>query len=97
MTTATGRAANWRSAGACLHADPDIFFPISLHGDQVTVAKAICAGCPVRRECLEYAQANDPIYGIWGGTTVADRQRARRREQRAARARARAAQASLAS
>jgi WhiB family transcriptional regulator, redox-sensing transcriptional regulator len=94
MMIATGRAGNWRSAGACMHADPDLFFPISMTGRaaaQIAAAKAICAGCPVRRECLDYAQANEPIYGIWGGTTADDRQRARRREQRAARARARAA------
>jgi WhiB family redox-sensing transcriptional regulator len=99
MTTATGRAADWRSAGACLHADPDLFFPISLTeraAEQIAAAKAICARCPVRRECLEYAEAHDPMYGIWGGTTVTDRQRTRRRQQRAARARARAARAAAA-
>jgi WhiB family redox-sensing transcriptional regulator len=93
MTTATGRANDWRSASACLHADPDLFFPISMTGravEQTAKAKAICTGCAVRRQCLEYARAHGPFYGIWGGTTVEERQQARRREQRAARARARA-------
>jgi len=93
MTTATRPAANWRSAGACLNADPDLFFPISMTGramEQIAKAKSICAGCAVRARCLEFAQANDPIYGIWGGTTPEERQRVRRRERRAARARARA-------
>jgi WhiB family transcriptional regulator, redox-sensing transcriptional regulator len=88
MITATARAG-WRAAGACLNADPDLFFPISASGrslPQITRAKAICANCPVRRECLEFAQANDPIYGIWGGTTPEERARTRRREQRARRA-----------
>lgn len=92
MTTATGLRANWRAAGACLHADPDLFFPISMTGravEQVAKAKSICARCEVRTQCLEFAQANDPIYGIWGGTTPEERQRVRRRERRAARARAR--------
>ncbi len=94
MTTATGRAADWRSAGACLHADPDLFFPISLTGraiEQIAMAKAICAGCDVRRQCLEFAQAQDAIHGIWGGTTPEERQRIRRRERRAARVRAKTA------
>jgi WhiB family transcriptional regulator, redox-sensing transcriptional regulator len=93
MSTATGYAANWRSASACLHADPNIFFPISTTGraiEQIAKAKAVCAHCPVRGQCLEYAQSHDPIYGIWGGTTAEERQRARRREQRATRTRERA-------
>jgi WhiB family redox-sensing transcriptional regulator len=94
MTTATGHATDWRSAGACLDADPDLFFPISMTGralDQIAKAKAICAGCRVRAECLEFAQTHDSTYGIWGGTTPEDRQRVRRRERRAARAEARSA------
>lgn len=94
MTTATGHAADWRSGGACMNADPDLFFPISMTGralEQIAKAKAICAGCAVRGKCLEFAQDHDSMYGIWGGTTLQDRQRLRRREQRAARARARSA------
>jgi WhiB family transcriptional regulator, redox-sensing transcriptional regulator len=85
--TATGSAANWRSAGACLSADPDLFFPISSAGpgeQQIARAKMICAGCQVRQECLEFALAHDQVYGIWGGTTPEDRQRERRRKRRAA-------------
>ena len=85
--TATRSAANWRSAGACLSADPDLFFPISSAGPgerQIARAKMICAGCQVRQECLEFALAHDQVYGIWGGTTPEDRQRARRRKRRAA-------------
>jgi WhiB family transcriptional regulator, redox-sensing transcriptional regulator len=92
--TATGSAANWRSASACLSADPDLFFPISTKGlgeKQIARAKRICAGCPVRRECLEFAQAHDLTHGIWGGTTPEDRQRERRRKRRAAAAAARRA------
>ena len=85
--TATGSAANWRSAGACLSADPDLFFPISPVGlgeRQIARAKTICAGCQVRRECLEFAISNGQVHGIWGGTTPEDRQRERRRQRRAA-------------
>jgi WhiB family transcriptional regulator, redox-sensing transcriptional regulator len=85
--TATGSAANWRSAGACLSADPDLFFPISTTGPaekQIAKAKMICSGCTVRLECLEFAMTHDQVYGIWGGTTAEDRQRQRRRKRRAA-------------
>jgi WhiB family transcriptional regulator, redox-sensing transcriptional regulator len=85
--TATGSAANWRSAGACLSADPDLFFPISTTGPaekQIARAKVICSGCTVRLECLEFAMTHDQVYGIWGGTTAEDRQRQRRRKRRAA-------------
>jgi WhiB family redox-sensing transcriptional regulator len=78
---------NWRSAGACLSADPDLFFPISTTGaaeQQIARAKVICAGCEVRKVCLEFAMSHDQVYGIWGGTTPDDRQRARRRMRRAA-------------
>lgn len=34
-------------------------------------AKAVCARCPVRRECLE-ANLHD-AWGIWGGTTPLER------------------------
>ncbi len=85
--TATGSATNWRSAAACLLADPDLFFPISSAGPaerQIARAKRICAGCPVRQECLEFALSQGQAYGIWGGTTPEDRQRDRRRKRRAA-------------
>jgi len=92
--TATGRATDWRSAGACLSADPDLFFPISVRGPaekQIARAKMICAGCGVRQECLEFAMTHVLTYGIWGGTTPEDRQRARRRKRRAAAAAAKRA------
>jgi WhiB family transcriptional regulator, redox-sensing transcriptional regulator len=85
--TATEKTANWRAAGACLSADPDLFFPISSAGPaqrQIARAKMICAGCRVRRECLDFAVSHAQVYGIWGGTTPEDRQRERRRQRRAA-------------
>jgi WhiB family redox-sensing transcriptional regulator len=92
--TATGNAENWRSSGACRSADPDLFFPISSSGPaskQIARAKVICAGCRVRRECLEFALSHAQTYGIWGGTTADERQRDRRRKRRAATAAAKRA------
>ena len=85
--TATGSAVNWRSSAACLSADPDLFFPISSTGPaerQIARAKVICAGCPVRIQCLDFALTHDQTHGIWGGTTAEDRQRDRRRRRRQA-------------
>jgi WhiB family transcriptional regulator, redox-sensing transcriptional regulator len=80
---ATLYVGEWLSAGACQSADPEIFFPVSGTGAstaQIEQARRICAGCLVRRECLDYAMANGENHGIWGGTTPEDRTRARRSE-----------------
>ena len=72
----------WRSAAACRSADPDLFFPISASGralEQVAEAKAICARCPVRRQCLAFALRTRQAYGIWGGRTEEERAAARHR------------------
>jgi WhiB family redox-sensing transcriptional regulator len=71
--------------------DPDLFFPE--RGQSCTEAKAICAGCPVRTECLDFAIVSCEQFGIWGGTSERERRRIRRQRNRAARA-AREAEAS---
>lgn len=81
----TDYATEWRAAGACLSADPDLFFPIATGGaavSQVTQAQRICAGCGVRQQCLEFAMQTGETYGIWGGTTPEERVRVRRRDMR---------------
>jgi WhiB family transcriptional regulator, redox-sensing transcriptional regulator len=81
----TDYATEWRAAGACLSADPDLFFPIAVGGAavrQVTQAQRICAGCRVRQQCLEFAMQTGETYGIWGGTTPEERIRVRRRDMR---------------
>ncbi len=64
-----------------MSADPDVFFPISSVGpalDQVSQAKAVCAGCRVQQPCLDFALATGQIHGVWGGTTEEERLRLRR-------------------
>jgi WhiB family redox-sensing transcriptional regulator len=72
----------WMSHGACRQADPELFFPIGAVAGpaarQVEAAKAVCAPCAVRVNCLSYALEVMPE-GIWGGTTPKERRRARRR------------------
>jgi len=38
-------------------------------------AKSICAICPVRIECLEYALRTKEPHGIWGGLNELERRR----------------------
>jgi WhiB family transcriptional regulator, redox-sensing transcriptional regulator len=79
------RQDDWRSQGACLHADPDVFFPISAAGasaSQVRKARAICAGCPVRATCTDFALEHRDLQGIWGGTTDDERRKLRRARAR---------------
>lgn len=45
--------------------------------------KAVCAACPVRDECLDYALERRQDDGIWGGMTPKERYNLRRRRRRA--------------
>lgn len=75
---------HWRADAACRDEDTNIFFPINEDG--AGPAKAICATCPVRMECLEWALATRQHDGVWGGLTDVERRRLRRRRQAAVRA-----------
>jgi WhiB family transcriptional regulator, redox-sensing transcriptional regulator len=73
----------WRSA-ACQEADPELFFPVTASGPatgEIARAKAVCATCRVRRQCLQYALATHQLHGVWGGTTEDERQSHLRRER----------------
>ena len=74
---------DWFDDAACTDADTDVFFPVS--ESQSDAATAICAVCPVREECLEYALEVRPADGVWGGLTATERHRLIRRRQKAAR------------
>ena len=49
-------------------------------------AKAMCASCPVRTECLDYAISRPEKYGTWGGLNEDERASERRRRMRRANA-----------
>jgi WhiB family redox-sensing transcriptional regulator len=67
----------WQRRAACRRpgVDPDGFYPDK--GGTTRPAKRICAGCPVKAECLAYALANDERFGIWGGLSERERRRLR--------------------
>jgi WhiB family redox-sensing transcriptional regulator len=60
----------------CHEVSPELFFPAP--AEHPTAALKVCALCPVRVECLEYALLNDERWGVWGGLTAYQRCRKRR-------------------
>jgi WhiB family transcriptional regulator, redox-sensing transcriptional regulator len=66
-------AMDWWPRAACLHADPELFFPEWTAGPTIDLAKQICNGCPVRARCLDWALGHRATFGIWGGRTEAER------------------------
>jgi WhiB family transcriptional regulator, redox-sensing transcriptional regulator len=97
--TAIDGVTDWRARGACVTEDPDLFFPVSTVGlsqRQEQRAKTVCAGCPVRLECLQYALDSGQMHGVWGGLAADELTRLRRNRQRAVRRRAASSLARLA-
>lgn len=62
---------DWHLAATSRGLNPDLFFPAT--ESEEAGAKAICADCPVRVPCLEFAMRARGRYGIWGGTCEHDR------------------------
>jgi hypothetical protein len=55
--------------------NPNLFFPESREQEAkcLPIVRSICAGCPERKECLDYALKEQIQHGIWAGTTPAQR------------------------
>ena len=70
-----------RDLAACRGAT-GFMYPSDARG--VPAAKAVCAGCPVRQACLEFALANDERWGVWGGTSERQRRAMRAASDRSA-------------
>lgn len=87
--TAAGDGA-WQAAASC--AAPGInagaFFPEK--GERTGYARRVCASCPVRQRCLEYAldferdMGAGTRHGIWGGLTPDERWEADRAARKTA-------------
>ena len=60
----------WAGRGACASTAADELF---VQGSAQNRAKAVCAGCPVRTECLADALDSRIEYGVWGGMTERER------------------------
>jgi WhiB family transcriptional regulator, redox-sensing transcriptional regulator len=74
----------WRYDAGCAGFDTLLFFPETERQDalEVTLAKQVCANCPVREPCLEFALQTLQNNGIWGGATEEERTRMKRARRR---------------
>lgn len=75
------RSLAWQSGAACRDVDPELFFPAAERGParrkQVRAAKAVCAECPVREECLDFA-LEALSHGVAGGLDEHERRALRK-------------------
>jgi len=72
-------STEWQEDGLCRVSDASVFFPPA-HFEhkperkaREAKAKAICARCPVRIQCLKWALATREPHGVWGGYTESER------------------------
>ena len=65
LTALARFAARWRLQAACHGTGLDLFYPE--RGESAGPARQVCARCPVRQPCLEYALSNRIVHGIWVG------------------------------
>lgn len=61
---------------ACEGMDTELFDDLGF-AQRINWAKAICATCPVKAQCLELAIENAEPWGVWGGFTTLERDRLR--------------------
>ena len=66
----------WQTHASCRGMDPDLFFP--QRGEGTREARLVCATCPVRQPCLDYAIDGGEAFGMWGGLSGRERRRIRR-------------------
>ncbi len=79
----------WRVNANCREIDPDMFFPIGNTGEALRMlmrARAVCADCGVKQQCLDFSIATNQDCGVWGGTSEDERRDLRRRAAAARRA-----------
>ena len=62
---------DWQTEALCAQVGGETFFPEK--GDSNRGAKAVCAACDVREQCLAYALDGHEEFGIWGGKTLRER------------------------
>lgn len=82
----------WRYDAKCRDMDTELWFPPrnkDLYKSIADQAKAVCFGkdglpeCPVRIQCLLYAESNDEQHGIWGGLSHRERNALKRKAKTA--------------
>jgi WhiB family redox-sensing transcriptional regulator len=77
--TALHAPEDWQAGAACRGQSAVIFFaPTHFERKEARAArerqaKAVCAACPVRKECLNFALRIREPHGIWGGLSEMER------------------------
>jgi WhiB family transcriptional regulator, redox-sensing transcriptional regulator len=72
-------STDWQQHGLCRAEDSNVFFaPAHFEHKpereaREARAKAICARCPVRAECLDWALETREPFGVWGGYSETER------------------------
>lgn len=74
----------WRDHAACKGMPRDLFFPKHVGKSTTAAAKQVCASCPVREDCLDYATRTRQTFGVWGGLSEKQRRTVRRQYRRGA-------------
>ena len=71
--------AGWQRLAACRGEDSSYYFAPGYFEKRAEklareeVAKRICAACPVRQLCLDYALETREGHGVWGGLNETER------------------------
>lgn len=74
MVTPPAAATAFMAHAACRDMDPALFVPgPGRNGHNYAQARKVCADCPVRIDCLEFALTVGERHGMWGGLTPAER------------------------
>ena len=69
---------NLDGTAACTEVgQPDLWFPDQGDTGAAARAKRVCAGCPVREQCLTWAITTNERGGIWGGCGEKERDKIR--------------------
>lgn len=81
----------WFAEAACHGKGPDLFFAAPMwssegprpsngrrKADPYREARQLCACCPAREDCLDYALTTDQRHGCWGGLSPNERRRLQR-------------------
>lgn len=80
--TRLAQPRDWVAHARCHDAPTSLFFPERGDHASAAQAKAICRGCPVIEQCLDYALDGAlDVAGVWGGTTNEDRVDIKRRRR----------------
>lgn len=59
---------DWREDAACNNLNTPVnFFPDPENKTDIELAKSVCAGCPVRQQCHNFASAFPDTVGVFGG------------------------------